>query len=108
MKPPKRPTNNGVEILIAEDSPTQAQQLKHLLEERGHAVTVAADGKQALEAAHTRKPALIVSDIVMPGMDGYALCKRVKSQEKLKDVPVILMTSLSSPEDVIKGLECGA
>jgi two-component system cell cycle sensor histidine kinase/response regulator CckA len=108
MSAPIRPTNGDVEILIAGENPTQAEQLKHVLEERGHAVTVAANGKQALEAARTRKPALIVSDIVMPEMDGYALCKRLKTEKELKDVPVILMTSLSSPEDVVKGLECGA
>ena len=108
MGAPLTPANGHEEILIAGDSPTQAEQLKQVLEERGHAVTVAANGKQAFEAARTRKPSLIVSDIVMPEMDGYALCKRLKTEKDLKDVPVILMTSLSSPEDVVKGLECGA
>jgi PAS domain S-box-containing protein len=100
--------NDHVEILIAQDSSAQAAQPKHLLEGRGHAVTLAANGKQALAAARTHKPALIVSDIVMPEMDGHALCKSIKSEKGLKDVPVILMTTLSSPEDVVKGLECGA
>src|SRR5713101_5370439 len=69
---------------------------------------VAANGNQALAAAHQRKPTLIISDVVMPEMDGYAFCKEIKSQAELKDVPVILLTSLSSAQDVIKGLECGA
>jgi len=108
MRPSGKSSNGHVEILIAQDSSSQAEQLKQVLEERGHAVTVAANGKQAFEAARTRKPALIVSDIVMPEMDGYALCKSIKSEKELKDVPVILMTTLSSPEDVVRGLECGA
>lgn len=107
MKPPKT-TKKDVGILIAEDSPTQAEQLRHLLEQVGYQVTVAATGKQALTAIHARRPALIVSDVVMPEMDGYALCKEIKSDEKLKDIPVVLLTSLSSAQDVMKGLECGA
>ncbi len=107
MKPPKT-TKKGVEILIAEDSPTQAEQLRHLLEQAEYHVTVAATGKQALAALHTQKPALIVSDVVMPEMDGYSLCKAVKSDEKLKDIPIVLLTSLSNAQDVMKGLECGA
>src|SRR5712691_1868629 len=108
MDPQKRATHQGVEILVAEDSPTQAEQLKHLLTERGYTVRVAANGKQALAAMHQCKPTLIISDVVMPEMGGYALCKEIKSQAELKDVPVILLTSLSKAQDVIKGLECGA
>src|SRR3990172_4516954 len=100
--------NAGVRILIGEDSPTQAEQLRYLLEEDGYRVTAAATGTQALLAARRERPALILSDIVMPEMDGYAFCKAVKSDDQLKDVPVILMTWLSSAGDVVKGLQCGA
>jgi PAS domain S-box-containing protein len=99
---------NSVRILIAEDSRTQAEQLRFLLEQHGYQVTVTADGKQALQAAMAEKPALLISDIVMPEMDGYELCKAIKSDETLKDIPVILVTSLSDSHDVILGLECGA
>jgi len=109
MKSPRKTLNkNGIDILVVEDSPTQAEQLKSLLVASGYTVTVAANAKQALAEAHKRKPTLIISDIVMPGMDGYTLCKTIKSDEKLKDIPVILVTSLSLPQDVLKGLECGA
>lgn len=100
--------NRSIEILIAEDSPTQAEQLSYLLEQQGYAVTVTANGKQALESARKRKPTLIVSDVVMPEMDGYALCKAVKTDPKLKDIPVMMVTSLSSIQDIATGLECGA
>ncbi|OGA95943.1 MAG: hypothetical protein A3G27_00655 [Betaproteobacteria bacterium RIFCSPLOWO2_12_FULL_66_14] len=107
MKPQKN-RNSGVEILIAEDSATQREQLAQLLREHGYSVTAAADGREALAAARRRKPTLIVSDIVMPELDGFGLCRALKSDDGLKDVPVVLLTSLSDVRDVISGLECGA
>jgi diguanylate cyclase (GGDEF)-like protein len=104
----KNKKNNGTEILIAEDSPTQAEKLQYLLEGHGFAVTIAPDGMQALAAARRRKPALIVSDVMMPEMDGFALCGELKRDEQLKDVPLILLTTLSDVSDIMKGLECGA
>jgi PAS domain S-box-containing protein len=101
-------SDKGVEILIVEDSPTQAEQLKYLLEERGHSVNIAANGKQALDKLREYCPALVISDIVMPEMDGYTLCKEIKSDKNLEEIPVILVTQLSSPHDVIRGLESGA
>lgn len=100
--------NHGIRILIAEDSPTQAEQLRFLLEERGYTVTMAADGRQALAAAAKDKPSLIISDVMMPEMTGYDFCREIKANVDLCDIPVILLTSLASPNDVIKGLECGA
>lgn len=101
-------SNGKVEILIAEDSPTQAAQLAHLLEQRGYSVTTAANGREALALLQRRKPTLVISDIVMPELDGYGLCKAIKADKKLKDIPVMLVTTLSDPQDVIRGLECGA
>jgi len=95
-------------VLIAEDSPTQAQRLTHILEGAGYRVTCAANGRLALEMARQQKPALIVSDVVMPEMTGYELCTRIKSDPELGDVPVVLVTTLSDPQDVIRGLECRA
>ena len=100
--------SKGVQILVAEDSPTQAEKLQYLLEEHGFAVVLAPDGKQALAAAKRHRPALIVSDVLMPEMDGFALCGEIKRDDQLKDVPVILLTTLSDVRDIMKGLECGA
>ncbi|MGR9115624.1 MAG: EAL domain-containing protein [Gammaproteobacteria bacterium] len=100
--------NKPIEVLIVEDSRTQAEQLRYLLEQQGYKVDAALNGKEALEIVQTQKPDLIISDIIMPEMDGYGLCKAIKSVEKLKDIPVILVTTLSDPQDIIKGLECGA
>jgi signal transduction histidine kinase len=101
-------TDQGVEILIVEDSPTQAKRLQRILEQHGYHITNAANGRLALDAAKQRKPGLIISDVVMPEMDGYELCRRVKADPRLGDVPVILVTTLSDPGDVIRGLECRA
>ncbi len=78
--------HDGVGILIAEDSRTQAEQLRFLLEEHGYKVTATANGKEALEAAQAQKPSLVISDIVMPEMNGYELCKAIKADEELNRV----------------------
>lgn len=102
------PSSSPVKILIAEDSPTQAQQLRHILERDGYEVEVAGNGRLALEMVPRFKPALIISDVIMPEMDGYELARRIKAAPDLRDIPVILVTTMSDPEDVIRGLECGA
>jgi two-component system sensor histidine kinase/response regulator len=97
-----------IEILIVEDSPTQAERLRRLIQSARYKARVAANGRLALEAIRERKPHLVLSDIVMPEMDGYELCRAIKSDGALRDVPVILVTSLTDPKDIIKGIECGA
>ncbi|MCS0580748.1 EAL domain-containing protein [Massilia pinisoli] len=99
---------NDIEILVVEDSATQARQLARLLETAGYRVRVAADGRAGLEAVRQTPPTLVVTDIAMPRMDGFEMCKAIKQDEALRDIPVILLTSLSSLYDVIKGLDCGA
>ena len=102
------PKTDAIRVLVAEDSRTQAEQLRFLLERKNYSVTLAANGREALAEMRRGKPAILVSDIVMPEMDGYQLCREIKSDPALQDVPVILVTSLSSVHDVIQGLECGA
>lgn len=99
---------NPVQILIAEDSPTQAQRLQHILEQQGYGVVHASNGRLALETARRCPPTLIISDVVMPEMDGYELCRSIKSEPALREIPVILVTTMSDPQDVIRGLECRA
>ena len=109
MTKPRRKSNNDlVEILIVEDSPTQAAELEHILQEAGYQTAITSNGKEALACIARRKPTVVITDIIMPEMDGYALCKRLKSDASLVGVPIILLTSLSDPKDVVRGLECGA
>lgn len=100
--------NNSSEILIVEDSPTQAEELKYVLERNNFAVSVAGNGIEALALIRAHKPTMVISDIVMPEMNGYQLCREIKQDNSLRNLPVILLTSLSNPRDVVKGLECGA
>jgi two-component system sensor histidine kinase/response regulator len=97
-----------VNILIVEDSPTQTKLLRLILEGNGFIIDSAPNGIKALEYVRTKKPDLIITDIVMPEMDGFALCKALKSDPDLRLIPVMLLTSLSDPDDVIKGLQAGA
>ena len=97
-----------ISILIAEDSPTQAERLRHILEQQNYCVHLAPNGRQALEMACALQPAMVISDVVMPEMDGYQLSHSIKHSPELQHIPVILVTSLSDPTDVIRGLESGA
>ncbi|MDD5180887.1 MAG: PAS domain S-box protein, partial [Gallionellaceae bacterium] len=100
--------DSEVRILIVEDSPTQAEQLAHLLEQRGYAVTTASNGREALAALEHAMPTLVISDVLMPQLDGYGLCKALKSDVRFKHLPVVLLTVLSDTQEIIRGLECGA
>jgi PAS domain S-box-containing protein len=111
-KAPQVPNNSQqkspITILIAEDSPTQAVELTLLLEDQGFEVKLARNGLIGLSMARQNPPDLIISDIVMPEMDGYTFCRSIKKDDKLGQIPFILVTSLSSPHDVFKGLDVGA
>ncbi len=101
--------NNRKKILIAEDSRTQAMMLQMTLEENGFDVIAGLNGEEAFGMIDPNDPPdIVISDIVMPVMDGYELCKKVKESKDFKEIPVILLTRLSNPEDVIKGLQAGA
>src|SRR5690554_2052494 len=95
-------------ILVVEDSPTQAAELQYLLESNQCEVTLARNGHEALRALEQFRPTLVLSDIVMPEMDGYTLCRNIKQKKQWADIPVILVTALADPRDVIRGLTSGA
>jgi PAS domain S-box-containing protein/diguanylate cyclase (GGDEF)-like protein len=104
-------TTTPYDILVAEDSPTQARHLAQLLAQDQDCparVRVAADGTAALEAAREHVPDLVISDIAMPGMDGYTLCRALKDEPRLAAVPVLLFTRLTSLQDLVRSLEAGA
>jgi phosphoserine phosphatase RsbU/P len=94
--------------VIAEDSRIQAKVLERLLMQVGYQVFVAPDGKVGVELAAKHRPHVIVSDIEMPRMTGYEFCRTVKNDPALRSIPFILLSTLSDPEDIIKGLDCGA
>lgn len=100
--------SSGAAILIIEDSPTQAEQLRYMLEKSGYRTSVSGNGREALTLFPEMKPSLVISDIIMPEMDGYELCRQIKETCGDPKTPVMLLTSLADPHDVIRGLECGA
>jgi diguanylate cyclase (GGDEF)-like protein len=102
------PVQIGREILAVEDSPTQAEELKYILERKGYAVTLAHNGRDALARLEGFQPGLVISDINMPEMNGYELCRHLKAHELTRPIPVILVTALSDMEDIFQGLACGA
>jgi signal transduction histidine kinase len=97
-----------IKVLIAEDSVTQAMQLQNILEKNGYDVTAVSNGSEALQSIKKSKPLIVISDILMPEIDGYELCRQIKANESSRDISVILLTSLSQPQAVIWALQCGA
>ncbi|HEX6533706.1 MAG TPA: ATP-binding protein [Gemmatimonadaceae bacterium] len=95
-------------ILVAEDSATQAEAIRSLLEEHGFRARVARSAEEALASLRGEPVDLVLSDVIMPGMSGYELCRAIKEDPALRALPVVLLTSLSDPMDIIRGLECGA
>lgn len=95
-------------ILICEDSPIQATLLRRTLTQQGYHVTHAKDGVEGLKMVHERRPALIISDVEMPNMDGYSLCRAIKTDKHLRTIPLMLLTTLAEPKDLMRGLNAGA
>lgn len=95
-------------ILIVDDSPTNLDVLFDYLRDSGFKVLVAEDGEGALQRAGYAQPDIILLDVLMPGLDGFETCRRLKGNEETKDIPVIFMTALSDTVDKLKGFEAGA
>jgi len=93
-------------ILIVDDSPVEIKIIRNFLGD-DHEFVEAINGQMALELANAMLPDLILLDIIMPGMDGLSVCKRLKSQRSTADIPVIFITSVSTTQNVIKGFEAG-
>ena len=95
-------------ILAVEDSPTQAAALAMLLEDNGYDVVVARTGERALELLVRESFDLVLSDVVMPGINGYEVARRIKHDLGRSDIPVVLLTSLNDPLAIVRGLASGA
>ncbi len=95
-------------ILVVEDSLTQAVKLEFFLSSKGFHVFLAPSGEEALKILAEKDIDLVISDVIMPGMDGYELCEKIRHTQQYKSVPVILLTSLSEPGDIVRGLKSGA
>ncbi len=94
--------------MVAEDEPHIFRMVDFKLRALGHEVIGAADGGEALEAATSQKPDLILLDVMMPVMDGFQVLKKLKADPDTKEIPVIMLTAKSQERDVVTGLESGA
>jgi DNA-binding response OmpR family regulator len=95
-------------ILVADDDQLTARFLHSLLSEKGYDVAVADDGEQALELVGTHRPDLILSDMVMPYLDGMDLLRAVRADLRHARIPIILLSLKDREEDIVAGLEGGA
>jgi signal transduction histidine kinase len=95
-------------ILVVDDTPSNLQVLFDVLSEQNYRVAIAKNGETALQRVHSSQPDLILLDVMMPGIDGFETCKRLKLNPDTRDIPVIFMTALSDSVDKIKGLSLGA
>jgi adenylate cyclase len=95
-------------ILVVDDQRTNAEMVSGLLRNLGYEVDVALDGESALEVVRSKCPDLVVSDILMPRMDGYELCRRLRANPETALLPVILVTSAEPQTERVKGVEAGA
>lgn len=95
-------------ILIADDELRLRKVVAMFLKKSGHNITEASSGEQAIEALTAAKPDVIVLDVMMPGIGGLEACTRIKSNEKYKNIPIILLTANISAEDREKGINAGA
>lgn len=95
-------------ILIVDDTPKNIQLLASVLQSKDYQVNAAINGKEAMNRLEKVIPDLILLDIMMPEMDGFEVCQKVKQDEKLQDIPIIFLTAKTEAEDIVKGFQLGA
>lgn len=105
---PEPKESNGQTVLIVEDHPDMRNALRELFAGKGFQVVTAADSAEALEAIDREMPDIVVSDVMMPGMPGTELCRRLKNDLRTCHLPVVLLTAMAHEESQIEGLELGA
>ncbi len=100
--------NRKSKILIVDDDPIALETMAAILEIRDYEVLMAPSGLEGISKARREKPDLIIMDVTMPGLDGFATCKMIRENEEIKGIPVILLTGKGMMGDVEKGFAAGA
>jgi len=95
-------------ILVVDDTPANIQTLAAVIKQKGYEISVATNGKQALDVLGKVRPDLILLDVMMPEMDGFETCARIKASPELRDLPIIFLTAKTETADIVKGFELGA
>jgi len=96
------------EILIVDDEPKIVLLVRMMLEREGYKVAEAGNGEECLNKLKEKKPDLILLDVMMPGENGWGICRKIKSGERTKDIPVVMLTVRSGAEAIARSAECGA
>ncbi|MGD2146354.1 MAG: response regulator, partial [Anaerolineae bacterium] len=102
------PSPDATRILVVDDRPSTAKAMADFLGMAGYEVAVVLDGSEALERIADDVPDLVLLDVMMPGMDGFEVCRRIKGNPATLFLPVVLVTGLKQSEDRLKGVEAGA
>ena len=95
-------------ILIVDDTPANIQMLMAILKKEGYQLSAATNGRQALEVIEKVAPDLVLMDVMMPDMDGYEACERIKASTRWRDLPIIFLTAKTDIADIVRGFEVGA
>ncbi len=104
----KRDGNGDREVLVVEDDPEINELVGAYVQLAGFRYDSAADGSAAISRARERRPSLIVLDVMLPDFDGFEVCRRLKSEQRTADIPVVMLTALDRAEHRARGAQCGA
>lgn len=99
--------NENVNILVVDDNQENLKVVSTYLKEKKYKIALALDGTSAIKILETNKIDLILLDVMMPGMDGYEVCAKLKANHATKDIPIIFLTAKNETEDIVKGFELG-
>jgi CheY-like chemotaxis protein/anti-sigma regulatory factor (Ser/Thr protein kinase) len=108
MQPPTLQANATATILLVDDEMTNIAVLQGVLASAGYQILVASNGREALDAIAQHAPDLILLDVMMPEIDGFEVCRRVKASPQWSHIPIIIITALDEPDDYARALDCGA
>ena len=99
---------NMAKILVVDDTPSNVKLLADVLGAKGYTVITAAAGADALEAVERERPDLVLLDVMMPGMSGYDVCRKLRANPATTMLPVVMITALDPGQERVKGIEAGA
>ena len=100
--------SEGASVLVVDDDPVTRQMLSGTLEERGHRVTTADDGRRGLDLVRSERFDVVLLDVLMPHLNGYDVLEHMKGDEELRHIPVVMVTSVDEVESAVRCIELGA
>jgi DNA-binding response OmpR family regulator len=103
-----RPDPAPARVLVVDDTPHNVKLLADLLSVKGYAVSTAVNGEEALVKVAAEPPDIVLLDVMMPGLSGYAVCERLRADPRTALLPIVLVTSLDPQQERVKGIEAGA